>query len=945
MLEADPSSDTSLAFWAKLPRQAESRGTYHPLLCHMLDVACVARHLWRDVLPRAARQQIAAALGIDESSAQAWVCFFAGLHDLGKASPAFATRDLAAQSRLRAAGFSWSMPVPEAGHGVITASALPDILVGLGLTRDVASRVATALGGHHGTLPRNSVVDGLSTAAVGGPRWARARVSLAQGLATLLDVPLCRPPQALDNVTAMQLAGLTSVADWIGSAEAFFPYADVGEEGATLDIKHYARQVDAKAHTAMETLAWLGWSPPPERAAFSALFPGLAPRPLQSAAIALADEVSAPALVLIEAPTGEGKTEAAMYLADAWSATSGQRGCYFALPTQATSNQMFSRVKAFLAERYPADLVNLHLLHGHAALSAEFQALRRNAEALLTPTCVAGERAHDGASAAVIAGEWFTHRKRGLLAPFGVGTVDQALLAALQTRHVFVRLFGLGQKVVIVDEIHAYDVYMTRLLERLLEWLGALGSPVILLSATLPRAKRTDLLRAYRRGLTGGEQEACLPSVAPYPVITAVSATAAVSRSVETASHNRREVALRWVDGRLPELGVGGYALGERLADALAGGGCAAIICNTVRRAQEVYLALRPYFPGLADDGLPQLDLFHARYLFAERERREQRALLRFGKPGGAVTNPEGDEQPVRRPSTAVLVATQVIEQSLDLDFDLMVSDPSPVDLLLQRMGRLHRHSRARPDGLLEPTLWLVSPRLEPEGVPVFDRGTQAVYDQHVLLRTWLALHERNAIRVPDDVEALIEATYDERGCPEDQKAAVREAWESSRAQREEQARADASEASERWLRPPYFGGALWRLAEDPREEDAPDFHPAHQALTRLAETTVQVVCLYGTPECACLRPDNAEQVNLARVPDLYTASRLLRASVGIADRRVVHRLLAQEPPAAWVKSSLLRHHRLLLLDAEGRARVGNYRIEIDDEVGVQVYKPDKEDD
>src|SRR5207248_9773559 len=117
------------------------------------------------------------------------------------------------------------------------------------------------------------------------------------------------------------------------------------------------------------------------------------------------------------------------------------------------------------------------------------------------PRGVAGNPGYDGAPAGVVAAEWFTHRKRGLLAPFGVGTVDQVLLAVLQTRHVFVRLFGLAHKTVVVDEVHAYDAYMTTLLERLLEWLGALEAPVVLLSATLPRERRDRLARAYGNGL------------------------------------------------------------------------------------------------------------------------------------------------------------------------------------------------------------------------------------------------------------------------------------------------------------------------------------------------------------------------------------------------------------------------------------------------------------
>ena len=181
--------------------------------------------------------------------------------------------------------------------------------------------------------------------------------------------------------------------------------------------------------------------------------------------------VKQPGLVIIEAPMGEGKTEAAIYLADKWVTNRKQRGYYFALPTMATSDQMFGRVKAYLTKRYPSDSVNLMLLHGHASLSTEFEAIKDKFEIRNVASDDPNDKTFDSVNAGVVASEWFTSRKRGLLSPFGVGTIDQSLLAVLQTRHVFVRLFGLAHKTIIIDEVHAYDAYMSTLLERLLEWL------------------------------------------------------------------------------------------------------------------------------------------------------------------------------------------------------------------------------------------------------------------------------------------------------------------------------------------------------------------------------------------------------------------------------------------------------------------------------------------
>ena len=227
-------------------------------------------------------------------------------------------------------------------------------------------------------------------------------------------------------------------------------------------------------------------------------------RPLQSEVVRLAPELSGPSLVLIELPMGEGKTEAAMF---GRLLVSDRRAPWLLLrpADEATSNQMFGRVCDFLGRRYPNAAVNVQLLHGHAALSAEFALLRERGH-LAEPSGIQDEALGSDANGDrgnLLAAEWFTYRKHGLLAPFGVGTVDQVLLAVLQTRHVFVRLFGLAHKTVIVDEVHAYDAYMSALLERLLEWLAAVGCLVVLLSATLPKAKRRALMAAYARRHNG----------------------------------------------------------------------------------------------------------------------------------------------------------------------------------------------------------------------------------------------------------------------------------------------------------------------------------------------------------------------------------------------------------------------------------------------------------
>jgi CRISPR-associated endonuclease/helicase Cas3 len=483
--------------WAKRNAEQQQKESYHPLIFHMMDVGAVTEGLWHLVLERQLRKEVSLALGLDEEQAGGWVAFWAGLHDLGKASPAFQGKwDVAAKRLFEQGGLRCRKPANPLPHGILTAGFFPEVIPELlsDFPHGLASSIGKVLGGHHGSFPRAGDLQKISKDQRGGPGWSQIRRKLCRQFMSqfvLETSELLRedPPSSF----FMLLAGLVSVADWIGSNADYFSFA-----GPDLDFSEYTAVARRQARKALQALGWVGWHPPANEVPMGELFPAVKThgmRPLQASTCCLAKGLSGAGLVIIEAPMGEGKTEAAMYLADHWAVTLGQRGCYFALPTMATSNQMFGRVQDFLKERYRDDsLVNLQLLHGHASLSAQFEELRKLANRLFIPLDIEaeGQRELSILPAAVIAAEWFTYRKRGLLAPFGVGTVDQALMAVLKTRHYFVRLFGMAGKTIIIDEVHAYDAYMMQLIERLLEWLGALGCSVVLLSATLSRVKRRN---------------------------------------------------------------------------------------------------------------------------------------------------------------------------------------------------------------------------------------------------------------------------------------------------------------------------------------------------------------------------------------------------------------------------------------------------------------------
>jgi CRISPR-associated endonuclease/helicase Cas3 len=877
-------------------------------------------------------------LALPEADAGQLLSFWAGLHDIGKASPDFQGQSPGFKQELEKLGFHFNYGMERVPHGVASSCILPELFQGT-LPSGLARKLSLVVGGHHGVFPGSEEVQ-QGRLRLGNAPWQNTRKRLFESMSKLCRIrDLPRPVGDPGNAFYMLLAGLTSVADWIASNEDFFPYKTGPNVNEHLD---YAKR---QALDALDKLGWTGWAPPSSPSTVQQLFEFENIRPLQKEAETLAPTLgNDPALVIIEAPMGEGKTEAAIYLADSRVASLGQRGYYFALPTMATSDQMLGRVQDYLKKRYhDNERINLMLLHGHAALSAEFQSLKKQFTEFTT-TNINGDKGYDGAGASVVASEWFTHRKRGLLAPFGVGTIDQALLGVLQTRHVFVRLFGLAHKTIIIDEVHAYDAYMTTLLERLLEWLAALGSSVVLLSATLPRGRRDALLRAYAKGVSGCQSE--IPedvAKKEYPRISWIAGGKYQAKTIDTSADSRKELRLKMANGKLPEDG-GEFELGKSLKEKLAEGGSAAVICNTVDQAQKVYLALKPYFPGDdVIDGHPVLDLLHARYLYGDRKKREERTLLRFGKPGVKVQCADGEKREVRRPRCAVLVATQIIEQSLDLDFDLMVTEMAPVDLLLQRAGRLHRHKKnARPVKLSMPTLWIFRPE-ETNGIPDFGGGTQAVYDYHILLRTWLEIKDKDnaVVKIPEHIEDLIEAVYDDSlECPAEVSEEVKGRWSGSRRKHLEDMEHEKDEAETRWIKRPGFSGHLGRIVSEPREEDDPTLHTAHQALTRLTGLTVNVISLYGNDTKAFLDKKQKEPLDFNITPNSEVIRRLLEQSVSVARYGLTEEIIKDDKntvPRAWRETSLLRHHRILFFDKQGMCQYGSFQLRIDDESGLVI--------
>jgi CRISPR-associated endonuclease/helicase Cas3 len=888
-------------FWAKTGNSKPVNGVpqYHPVICHLADTAAVAREIVRNYLSQSAIERLEIGLGLRGEALIKFCGFMAGSHDLGKVSPAFQFQVSEVGKVLVGENIYnvWSELKPEfkkgkVPHGTVTAKTLPDFLIELGIKKSLSKKLAKIVGGHHGFFPSNKEIQDLNDLLAGTKeesiwQWRRFSHEIFVQLRDFVELTELDLPAQCDNAAAMLIAGLTTVSDWIASnpdEKTGFPYAN------DQPFAEYAIDLRTKAERALTEIGWTKIAPG-NPLNFGELFPqNPIPRPLQEAAIELSEHLKPPCLVLVEASMGEGKTEAALYLADRLQYQAGTGGFYIGLPTQATSKAMWERVQSFLGQRYPEDLINLTLSHSAAVLDSKYQA-----------TVCRLDQVYD-AEGRVVASEWHTARKRTMLSPYGVGTIDQALMGAVRSRHQFVRLFGLAGRTVILDEIHAYDLYTGTLLERFLEWLALLGSPAIALSATLPADTRAKLVNAYATGCGMNKPE--LP-LAKYPRITALSDKGVIVKSFKASPHVTRSLNLNWVEEQ---------SWRAELVLQLTEGGCVAIICSTVTRAQAVFESLKEHFPET------ELGLFHGRFLFKDRERIEGECLEKFGKNSKD------------RPPRHVLVATQVIEQSLDVDFDLMISDIAPIDLLLQRSGRLHRHTernKNRPHRLKQPNLWIIKPELDKHQKINFD-AAEYIYDRHVLLRTWLTLRDLNTLQLPDQMDELIESVYDlDQSIPNSLTEIERADWETSLLKYHQDCQTKRNLAEEVYL-PPARQEAkpdhFTRQCDKNKEDD----EAAMFATTRLGETTVMTIFISQS--------EAGRLINSKQSPNLELIRELLGCSTRISKRGLVNALMAQHNPPNW-KSALLRNCRYLVVDDRGIAQVGEWELKLNHQLGVVIKK------
>ncbi len=867
--------------WAKTSRDKDDQ--WHPLILHMLDVAASAEAiLLRE--PDSTRTRMAAILGLEWDQARSWLLLLIACHDLGKACPGFQCK----WKNLSSLDVGRS-PNTDINHAFVSQIALSGWLREQGWPDELAELAADAVGCHHGERADPKTLNDLmgDRRARGKADWDTARLELIQALIEVLNPSATPTKSTLSGPDFMLLSGLASFADWIGSNEEWFPFGTPDDCG---DLNAWFESRRAYAEHALNAIGWEARTP---LAKESKLFPevfGFSPRPLQQAVANALAELAAPAILLLEAPMGEGKTEAAFFAHLELQRRFEHRGLYVALPTKATGNAMFTRTLKFLRDQGGARRLDLQLVHGGALLNDAFQGLK-----------VSG--IWDEKEGQVRAGEWFTNKKRALLSEYGVGTVDQALLPILPVRHNFVRLWGLANRVVVFDEIHAYDAYTGTLLIHLLRWLLALGSSIILLSATLPPSVRRKLATVVTNTLPKQEAE--------YPRLTVFQQSQPVRQKHFQADPARRlAILLQGIAPDLPDMRVA-------LESHLAQGGMALALLNTVQRAQDLYRLLPDGEPLFREgqrvgkrlpDGT-EVVLFHARFPADRRQKREEQTLEMFG--GGTI-----------RVGRKILIATQVAEQSLDLDFDVIATDLAPIDLLLQRAGRLWRHARAsRPVSV--PILLVAG--LAGNEPPSFGKPLWwgAVYRGDILLRTWSLLQGKQHVTLPDEIDTLVEDVYEEKvDVPE----SVRERLDKALMVSDGRTIAHTGQANQAIIGLP--DDASWN---DPArfvlyDEDEPGIHRALMAQTRLGEDSVVAIPLWVE-----------DAFDSKKTPDFAQSKTWFLRGVSLSRKPVVNKLKALNVPEGWKEAPLLRNCFPLLMDMDGRWKE-DVTVRLDDELGL-VYE------
>lgn len=920
--------------WAK--KSKDDRLLWLPLIMHLADSAALAQILWQQWLPDGVKHVIAD--GIAGEVAEQLFIFLAAAHDIGKATPVFQAKNAVfsrsdLDDRIEEKLISACLPIKPYCN-FTQADKTPHALATQLLLEQAGCdrNIAVILGAHHGKPPSNIILNQFGISVYGEnfylskenkKTWTvvqREFIDFALDMASFSSIGEIPKPSMAAQVL---LSGLVIMTDWIASNEHYFPYILLDDPPDFLSSKARVQTAWRKMGLPIPWRASNTWmNADLYRERFDDSTRKFIPNTFQSAVAQTVSNIHVPGILVLEAPMGVGKTEAALVAAEVFAYQAKRTGVFFALPTQATSDGIFPRLLNWLKQLNDSEH-SVQLVHGKAQFNEDYEELKH----FEGSTNVGNDE-----GGAIVYG-WFEGQKKSMLADFVVGTVDQLLLAGLRQKHVMLRHLGLANKIVVIDECHAYDAYMSRYLDMALRWLGAYHVPVIVLSATMPAKKRQMVIDSYlnrdstpkclcdplgRRTNISTQQTKWI-ECRDYPLITYTDRGDIKQKNISTDGVSQ-EVQLDF---------IADDALADNLENLLSSGGCAGVIVNTVKRAQKLEQVLRERFSN------ETVQLLHSRFLAPDRIEKERRLLKELGKPRKGTL----------RPSKRIVVGTQVLEQSLDIDFDVLVTDICPMDLLLQRIGRLHRHSRTRP-----VKLYLARCLIMGLNGDSFDEGAKSVYGEYLLMRTKALLPHR--LTLPQDIPILVQNVYDESADPSPEPVGYREAKETWRKLRnDKEKRAEAFR-----ICPP------WPNSEENitgwLDTDVPVSDKHGEAAVRDSDESIEVLLvqernggrLYFLPwiEHGC-------EITQNKAPGDELAKKLARQSVRlpfvlcapwVIDKTIeALEQLSRDRLSEWQGSRWLKGDLFLILDEKLSAALCGYRLTYDQNDGLLYDKEEKADE
>ena len=931
--------------WGK-KREVSGTMQWLPLAQHLEDTGNVIGQLWDHWLSDGQRKFIESSLN-KHVDAKKLSQFLGCIHDIGKATPVFQFRksssnskdlDIALKNKLATVGFTniddfidkpegWS-----SSHHTITGQF---ILSNAGVPEGICAIV----GAHHGKpLDNDSVCKSnkseypdnyyqSETESENSKLWQKLQNDILDWALERNDFSNVDDLPEISEPAQVLLCGLVIMADWIASNEYYFPLIPIEKDLIENQEERYRKGWEKWLQHGSKDV----WESLNCYSDVSQIYKhrfGFLPNNIQSALHNVISHCEKPGIFILESAMGSGKTEASLVAAEQLANLTGRSGVFFGLPTQATSNGMFRRVENWL-KSVNSDFqgeIGLRLVHGKAELNADYAHLPHGMQNM-NDGCENASSNNEANNNGVILNDWFTGRKTAMLDDFVVGTVDQFLLASLKQKHLMLRHLGLSKKVVIIDEVHAYDAYMNKYLEESLIWMAAYGVPVVLLSATLPAKRRKELIKAYMCGLFGFNWRECDKSNVDfetnnYPLITYSDKNCVKQKFIENDASDNKSVSVRKItDDNLHE------SLVSELKYLLTNGGIAGIIVNTVKRAQEIYNACVNEF---SDE---EVIVIHSQFIATDKVRKELQVCNMIGKNA-------------HRPARAIIIGTQVLEQSLDIDFDVLFTDLAPIDLLLQRAGRLHRHTIERPNSLKEPILYVLgtSERYE------FDKGSESIYSKYLLMRTQYYLPD--VINMPQDISRLVQIVYGDN--PLELQEDLTDAYVAAKREYDSDKNNNESNAETYRIENPKTEigkKSIVGLLENPIVKESDEF--AH-AQVRNSGESIEVIAVkrvgsgYGTfHDCKDISQN---------IDDVEVAMKLAQETVGlpwmftINSNRVeetiaeLERMRKQKQFQNWDDQPWLRGSLVLLFDENNICELSKYRVAYSEKSGIVCIKSSEED-